>query len=142
VNPTPCGTAPDATTCAPETTCAQNHCVTPCGADGSCAGGLVCVEGGCVPNQKPQFTCATEGTKDACATGSICLHHSCYIGCDPDAGSDACKSADQFNVCKSVPTSSGTYAVCGSSTNLGTDCDPTQGKACSGALLCIDGFCR
>ena len=57
-------------------------------------------------------------------------------------GADACKSADKFNVCKSVTTSSGAHSVCGSDTNLGTDCDPTQGKNCASPLICIDGFCR
>jgi len=35
------------------------------------------------PNQDPQFTCTTDGAQDACASGSICLHHSCYIACNP-----------------------------------------------------------
>ncbi len=142
-NPTPCGAG--GTTCAPGTVCAQDHCVAPCGgADGGvCAAGSVCVQGGCVPDAKPSFTCATEGVQDVCAAGSICLHHSCYIACNPDAGADACKSADRFNVCKSVKTSTNTYSVCGSSTNLGTECDPTQGKLCTTAgAICIDGFCR
>jgi hypothetical protein len=142
-NTTPCGAAADGGgTCPSGTTCSQDHCVAPCGANGTCSGTLVCVDGGCVPNEQPQFTCANEGTQDACASGSVCLHHSCYIACDQDAGATACKSADKFNVCKSVQTSSGSYSVCGSSSNLGTDCDPTQGKGCADGKICIDGFCR
>jgi hypothetical protein len=120
----------------------QEHCVDPCGAGGTCGGGLKCVDGGCTPDQKPVFTCATDGAQDSCQPGSICLRHSCYIGCSADAGADACKAADNFNQCKGVTTSSGTYNVCGSTTNLGTECDPTQNKACTNSLVCIDGYCR
>lgn len=141
-NKTPCGNAADAGACPSGTTCSQDHCVTPCNADGTCSGKLVCVDGGCVPNAQAQFTCDKEGTQDACASGSVCLHHSCYIACDPDAGTGACKSADKFNVCTSVPTSSGTYSVCGSGSNLGTQCGPTNANACTGGKICIDGNCR
>lgn len=141
-NPTPCSSG---TSCSGGNVCVSGHCVAPCSA-GSCTGGLVCVGGGCVPNQKPQFVCQTEGVRDACAAGSLCLRHSCYIGCGGgDAGADAgasCLGADKFNVCKSVQTASGTYSVCGSTSNLGTECDPAQNKACTGGKVCIDGFCR
>lgn len=141
-NPTPCGAAADAGTCAGNTTCVEQRCVDKCGAGNTCSGGLVCVDGGCIPDQKPQFACAQEGAKDLCANGSLCLHHSCYIGCDPDAGATACQSADRFNQCKQVQTSSGTYAVCGSATNLGTECDPTRNLLCTAGKVCIDGFCK
>ena len=128
--------------CGPSKACVQQHCVDTCGAGSTCQAGLVCVDGGCTPDQQPVFTCAADGAQDKCATGSLCLRHSCYITCDADAGADACKSADKFNVCKSVTTSSGAHSVCGSDTNLGTDCDVTQGKNCASPLICIDGFCR
>ncbi len=135
-NPTPCSSSSQCN----GNVCVQGHCVTPCSGN-SCGTGLVCVGGGCIPDQKPQFVCATEGMQDACKMGSLCLHHNCYIGCDSDA-SMPCKNADQFNICKSVTTISGTYSVCGSSTNLGNEGDPTQGKNCNGGLICIDGYCR
>ena len=138
-NPSPCTTS---ASCNSGAVCVEQHCVAPCGAGFTCPSGEVCIDGGCTPDQKPQFTCNTEGTQDACQSGSICLRHSCYIACNADAGADACKTADQFNVCKSVTTSTGTYSVCGSSSNLGTDCDPTQGKNCADPLVCIDGYCR
>lgn len=139
-NPSPCT---DSSQCTGGTVCSQEHCVTPCGSGGSCAAGLVCVDGGCVPTEKPVFTCNVEGVRDACQQGSLCLRHSCYIACDADAGTEACKNADTFNQCKSVTTSSGSYSVCGSTSNLGTECDPTQSKACSGAeQICIDGYCK
>lgn len=139
-NPTPCTDGGSA--CSSTTTCVDQHCVTPCGAGNTCSTGLICVDGGCIPDQKPQFICAADGAGSDCAPGSICLHHSCYIGCSADAGATACQNADKFNVCKAVMTSSGSYQVCGSSSNLGTECDPTQAKNCVNPLICVDGFCR
>jgi hypothetical protein len=130
------------TQCTGGTVCVQEHCVDPCGPGGTCAAGLVCIDGGCMPDQKPAFVCQGDGSGTGCLQGSTCLRHTCYISCDADAGADACKSADKFNVCKQVTTSTGTYSVCGSNDNLGTDCDPTQGKNCASPLVCIDGFCR
>ncbi len=141
VNPMPCGAG--GTSCSSTTTCVDQHCVTPCGAGNTCSTGLICVDGGCIPDQKPQFICNADGPGVDCAPGSLCLHHSCYIGCSADGGASACRNADKFNVCKSVTTSSGSYQVCGSSSNLGTECDPTQGHNCANpSLICVDGFCR
>jgi hypothetical protein len=142
-NPAPCGAADGGTACASGTTCVEEHCVTPCmTGDAACGSGLVCVDGGCIPDQKPVFTCTTDGVQDACASGSICLHHSCYIACTPEA-SNSCATADVFNLCKPVTTSSGTYDVCASNTNLGSQCDPTRNLACASSTdICIDGFCR
>ena len=138
-NPSPCTSTNQ---CGNDTVCVEEHCVEKCGPGGTCAAGLVCIDGGCTPDEKPVFTCATEGAQDACQAGSICLRHSCYIACDADAGPTACATADKFNVCKQVTTSSGTYSVCGSADNLGTECDPTQAKNCASPLICIDGYCR
>lgn len=138
-NPTPCTTSAQ---CGNGKVCVQEHCVEPCGAGGTCGAGLKCVDGGCTPDQRPVFTCNTEGVQDTCQSGSICLRHSCYIACTADAGVDQCKNADRFNQCKPVTTSSGTYHVCGSTENLGTECDPTQGKHCTSPRICIDGYCR
>jgi hypothetical protein len=145
-NPNPCGTG--TTVCPTNLTCVQEHCVAPCGDGGACPSGLVCVDNGCIPNQKPNFVCSTEGMAgdgkvNDCAVGSTCLHHNCYIACDPDAGTMACKTADMFNICKQVTTGTGTYSVCGSSSNLGSECDPTTGKQCSNvSQVCVDGFCK
>ncbi len=149
-NPTPCGTADGGAACSPGSTCVDQRCVPLCtvaaDASESCTGtGMVCVDNGCIPDQKPQFVCNTEGVQDSCASGSICLHHNCYIACTTadagDAGS-GCLQADKFNLCKAVQTSTGTYDVCGSATNLGNQCDPTQNKSCMAPAICIDGYCR
>lgn len=142
-NPTPCGDLGGS--CGAGLTCVDEHCVTPCGAGNSCPTGDVCVDNGCIPDQRPQFVCDTNGelgtgAANKCATGSLCLHHNCYISCAGDAGS--CTGADQFNVCKNVSESGNTYAVCGSSSNLGSDCDPTQQQNCPNPQVCIDGYCR
>jgi hypothetical protein len=120
--------------------CVEQHCVSTCTTSSTCGNGLECVNGGCMPVQQPVFTCTTEGQQAECANGSICLRHNCYISCAVDA--NACATADQFNICKSVTTSSGTYQVCGSSTTLGSDCDPTVGKNCPNSGVCIDGYCH
>jgi hypothetical protein len=138
VNPGPCTSSSQ---CAGDTVCVQEHCVERCGAGDTCPVGLVCVDGGCTPDQKPVFTCDGDGVGNDCQEGSICLRRSCYIGCD-DSDPNACATADQFNVCKPVTTSTGTYSVCGSSSNLGTECDPTQSQHCASPLICIDGYCR
>ena len=155
-NPSPCGAADGGTACGSGLTCVDEHCVPFCTqADGgsgngfqtfTCSGtGLVCVDNGCIPDQSPQFICSTQGQQDTCHTGSICLNHSCYIACSLSDAGDAgstCKTADNFNECKAVSTSTGTYDVCGSSTNLGNQCNPTQGINCSSPAICIDGYCR
>jgi hypothetical protein len=123
----------------------QQHCVDACGAGGACGVGLRCIDGGCTPDQQPVFTCAVDGAQDACQPGSVCLRHSCYIVCYLDggtAGSGQCKTADQFTQCKTVSTASGPHNVCGSPVNLGSECDPTQGKGCASPLLCVDGYCK
>jgi len=136
------GSCTNSSQCTGGNVCVQDHCVAPCGAGATCPSGLVCVDGGCTPDQKPVFVCNTDGVQDACQPGSLCLRHSCYIGCDADAGSEACKNADTFNVCKPVTTSSGSHSVCGSDSNLGNDCDPTASRNCAAPLICIDGYCR
>lgn len=138
-NTNPCSTAEN---CSAGQACVEQHCVAPCGAGNTCPTGLVCVAGGCIPDQKPQFVCNVEGTQDACNAGSICLRHNCYIACDQDGGADTCKTADHFNVCKQVTSNGNTYSVCGSSSNLGSDCDVSAQKLCANPLICIDGYCR
>jgi hypothetical protein len=138
-NPTPCGTSG---TCGGGKVCVQEHCVDTCGAGGTCSTGLKCVDSGCTPDQQPVFTCGADGVQDTCQQGSICLRHSCYIGCSASGAADQCKNADTFNQCKAVTTGSGTFNVCGSTGNLGTDCDPTQGKNCTSPAVCIDGYCK
>jgi hypothetical protein len=146
-NPTPCDEGNAGGVCGSGLTCVEQHCVPDCGPGGTCSTGLICVDNGCIPNQQPQFICSVDGSQGdggagTCAVGSICLHHNCYISCEPDAGANACKTADQFNICKQVSTSMGTYNVCGSNSNLGNECDPTQGQNCTSPEICIDGYCR
>ncbi len=135
------------TSCAGSEALVNGRCVASAKVDGSCPTGTVSVLGGCVVDDRPIFFCdasgTADGTQDRCSAGSICLHHNCYVQCDPTVAS-SCATVDQFNVCKAVTTSSGTHDVCGSSTNLGSQCDPTANppKTCSAGQLCIDGFCK
>jgi hypothetical protein len=152
-NPTPCGAADGGVkTCGEGNTCVDEHCVPKCtGGDAACSTGLVCVDNGCIPNQTPTFFCdksgTADGTQDICKSGSICLHHECYISCDgtaADAGGFCEKATGtMFPVCKAVTTSSGSHSVCATATNLGSDCDPTTTppKDCTSGKICIDGYC-
>lgn len=107
---------------------------------GTCEPGYVWVDNGCIPDQSPSFVCVTDGVQDACAVGSICLHHSCYISCESDP--NVCVALPTFDLCKAVTTSSGAHQVCGSDENLGSECDPTAGLICTPGDVCIDGYCK
>jgi hypothetical protein len=98
------------------------------------------VENGCIPSQAATFTCANDGVQDACADGSICVHHSCYISCAMSI--TVCQGLPVFNQCQAIESSSGTYTVCGSPDSLGSDCDPTEELECMGAQVCVDGVCK
>jgi hypothetical protein len=122
--------------------CVDGACV-PRSTGGTCANpGDVWTENGCIPNQGATFTCTNDGTQDACAQGSICLHHSCWISCDAP-NQNACNNLVDINQCKPVEDGAATYNVCGSSTNLGSQCGAgSMGLTCSGGKICIDGFCK
>jgi hypothetical protein len=133
------------TECQGGATCVDTHCVPPCEADGgSCADGQVCVNGGCIPNQAATFACANDGDQgqlaNSCNEGYTCLHHDCYAACSDDGG-DSCGLAFSTSTCKDVTIETGTYAVCAPPGTLGSDCDPAQGKYCSGSSVCINGSC-
>lgn len=140
-----CGTSK---ACTDGSTCVNERCVKPAETNGTCPAGTVSVAGGCVVDDRPNFFCdkdgTKDGTKDVCATGSICLHHNCYISCTGTTDTTSCAAADKFPICKSVTTSSGSHFVCGSNTSLGSECDPTATppKTCSTGKVCIDGFCK
>lgn len=123
----------------PDAVCVEGACV-PRAFGGICDPGSAWVDNGCIPNQSPNFVCGIDGTQDLCASGSICLHHSCYISCEANA--NACSGLPDFDECKDVTTPSGTHPVCGSDQNLGSECDPTAGISCSPGFVCVDGFCK
>jgi hypothetical protein len=126
----------------PTTVCVGGTCVPRVSATGTCANaGDVVVENGCVPNETASFTCTTDGTQGNCALGSICLHHSCWISCDAP-NQAVCSTLSDFPKCKPVMSTSGTHDVCGSSEDLGGECDPTSNQLCSGGGICVDGFCE
>jgi hypothetical protein len=149
LNPGAC-TGSGASNCQGGATCVEGHCVPPCAASAeggaACAAGQVCVNGGCIPDQAATLACANDGDQgqlaNTCPSGSTCIHHDCYVACDPDA-SAICGNAASGNtsVCKNVTIETGTYGVCGSATALGSDCDPAQGKYCAKGI-CIDGYCK
>lgn len=123
----------------PDAVCVDGACV-PRSPDSGCPEGEKWVENGCIPDQSGNFVCSADGEQGDCAPGSICLHRSCYISCDqPNA--NACDSQPpSLSECRTVTTSSGVHHVCGSSQNLGGECDPEA--PCGEGKICIDGFCR
>lgn len=147
INPSSC-TGSGVSSCLGGTTCVDTHCVPPCSASDAgpaCPSGQVCVNGGCIPDQGASFACTNDGENGqlatTCDTNSICLHHDCYAACNADAGPTSAQCAG-MQTCKSVTIETGTYSVCGTSTTLGSDCDPSQGKYCSGSKVCVDGYCE
>jgi hypothetical protein len=145
VNPDPC-VGSGASSCQGGSTCVEGRCVAPCAAgdtSSACPAGQLCVHGGCIPDEAALFTCANDGQSGqlatTCSSADICLHHDCYAACDPDAGASAC--SDPAAACKPVTVTAGTYLVCATSSNLGSDCDPAAGRYCPGAV-CIDGYCK
>lgn len=153
VNPGACSGS-GTSTCQGGTVCVDQHCVPPCAAPGdagdagpSCPAGQACVNGGCIPDQAATFACSNDGQSGAlantCGADAICVHHDCYTACSLDAGAAACAPSSNVTgtVCKNVTIETGSYAVCGESTTLGSDCDPSQGSACSVGKVCVDGYC-
>ena len=143
VNPSACS---QTSQCQGGAVCVETRCVAPCGsaeAGAQCPGGQVCVNGGCIPDQQARFTCQNDGNAGAlastCDPGSTCLHGDCYPSCDVDGG--GCSAAGE--ACKSVTIPKGTYAVCATSTNLGSECNPAVGDYCATSPKeCIDGYCK
>jgi hypothetical protein len=139
VSPSQCSTS---ASCQGGSVCVEGRCVAPCtsnDAGETCPAGLVCINGGCIPDQAASFECRNDGQggtyANTCAGSQTCLHHSCYDNCDTDGGA-ACATG----VCKEVTVQAGTYAVCGTTTTLGSQCDPATGHLCTSGV-CIDGYC-
>ena len=121
--------------------CVDGACVSRCTVGGACgAGAGVCVDNGCIPSTKPVVECAGQGTSAGCPAGSVCLQRHCYVACGQDGG--GCNAQSSAPVCKSVTISNASYAVCGTTETLGSECDPTVPKLCSASKICIDGYCR
>lgn len=123
--------------------CVDGACVPRCNATGACGAGTgagLCIDNGCVPSAKTVSECDGQGTPMGCPGGSICLHRHCYVACAQDAG--GCSAQSSAPVCKVVTLAGASYAVCGTTETLGSDCDVTAGKPCSDGKACIDGFCR
>jgi hypothetical protein len=126
----------------PSRVCVGGTCV-PRSAFGSCARlDDVWTENGCIPVQAPELTCTKDGVQDVCAPGSICLHHSCFISCDPP-NQNACASQLILDTCKPITSGGSTYNVCGTANGLGSQCGPgANGQTCSAAKVCVDGYCK
>jgi hypothetical protein len=142
-NPRVCAANAD---CQGGTVCVEGHCAAPCGtsdAAPACPSGQVCVNAGCIPDQSAAFTCFNDGVEGAlanlCDPADICLHRDCYVACDLTSDANPCPAN---MACKDVTVAAGTFAVCGTSTTLGSQCDTAAGRACPAGAECVDGYCE
>jgi hypothetical protein len=120
--------------------CVGDGCVPRCQVSGACGtGSNVCVDNGCVPSTKVVVEC-DPATGPTCAVGKICVHRHCYAPCGGEGGS--CDPQSSTPVCHTITDRGQTFAVCGAAGMLGSECDPTIGKACDGAKTCVDGYCK
>jgi hypothetical protein len=130
----------------PDEVCVGGTCVPRAPPNSTnCPNGGVWTENGCIPDQAPNFTCQTDGVQDSCAMSSICLHHDCWIQCDPTNNMCASQLGGMYPECKAITSTSGTYNVCGSETNLGGECGPgaPNNMTCANMSdICVDGFCK
>ena len=148
INPFACSQQAD---CQGGTVCVESRCVAPAVASDagfSCPAGQVVVQGlqqslqGCLVDEAAIFECTNDGLEgssaNSCATGNLCLHHSCYTDC----GGSANNCTGNTPVCKTVTIPKGMFSVCGTATDLGSDCDPQNAVACNALKTCVDGYCR
>lgn len=128
----------------PYSVCVNHACVPRCSVQGPCGDGLgFCVNNGCIPSQKIVAQCTGEGIQASCGAGQICLHHHCYTSCaGVDGGVAECTVGPDQDVCRTVGGVGGPYDVCGSSSNLGSECDWTASTPCPTGQTCVDGFCK
>lgn len=118
--------------------CVGGACV-PRSKNGACGPGDVWTENGCIPNQAASFICQAEGQQDACAAGSICLQHSCWISCEADP--NVCPA--KLPSCKTVALNASVYRLCGGDESLGNECGAgAMGHTCAAGKICIDGYCK
>jgi len=121
--------------------CVDGACVPRCATRGSCADAAgTCVDNGCVPNQGVVVQCNGQGASADCQSGQVCLHHHCYVSCQ-SPNENACSTRPSTPLCKTVAVGGTSYSVCGTTTTLGSECDASAGKVCTGKT-CIDGYCR
>ncbi len=130
--------------CQGGTVCVESHCAAPCAADAgtACPAGQLCINGGCIPDQRATFACFNDGEQgtlaNRCGAADICLHGDCYPACDVTSDANSCTGN---TACKQVMVTKGTFAVCGTAANLGSACDVAAGRFCASGTECVDGYC-
>jgi hypothetical protein len=123
--------------------CVDGACVPRCNAVGACGTGAaagMCIDNGCVPSSKVAAECDGRGSSMGCPAGGVCVHSHCYVSCAQDAG--GCNAQSSAPVCKMVTVAGASYALCGTTETLGSDCDLAANKPCTDGKVCLDGFCR
>ena len=142
VNPSACSSNAG---CQGGAVCVEARCVAPCApadAGSQCATGQVCVNGGCIPDQQARFTCQNDGNRGRSPTRATRAASASTATVTRLAMPTAAACAVPGESCKSVTIAKGTYAVCGTATDLGSECNPAVGLYCVSPKECIDGYCR
>jgi hypothetical protein len=131
--------------CQGGTVCVEGHCAAPCApadSGATCPTAQVCINEGCIPDQRASFACFNDGEQGAlanrCDPADICLHHDCYLACDTTGDAGGCASG---TACKEVSVAAGTFSVCATAATLGSACDAATGRYCPTGAVCIDGYC-
>ena len=123
----------------PNSVCVAGGCVPRCHALGACGqGNGVCVDNGCVPSVKAERQCDSD---TSCGEGRVCVRHHCYVSCESPSDA-ACANLPASPICKAITVGGASRRICGTTQNLGSECDPAEGKSCPAGGICIDGFCR
>ena len=111
----------------PNSVCVAGACVPRCHALGACGQGTgVCVDNGCVPSVKAERQCDTD---TSCGEGRVCVRHHCYVSCESPSDA-ACANLPASPICKAITVGGASRRICGTTQNLGSECDPTEGKGC------------
>jgi hypothetical protein len=155
----PVDTCKYASECGDGKSCANGQCVTPCSAEGTCAGGLTCSKGVCIPDPAtPGPSCADNPS--SCGDGKYCNQGTCVPDTRPkpicsDTDKSACKENQQCvgGYCKFTCATDdncrlidariaycGKDKVCRTAEEAQPQC--TDQGECSGGLTCIDNQCR
>ena len=116
-------------------------------AGAQCGSGQVCVNGGCIPDQRARFTCHNDGQRGDARQHVRPLEHLPARRLLPGLR----RRRRRVRLRRDVQVGQdqqGTYSVCAPASNLGSDCNPAVGAYCArpadaaAAPVCVNGYCE